>query len=75
MIKEFVASTKGRLKLFYLPPYSPDLAPVEMVFSTMRKSVSSKSPRTEAELRGAIAEYVGEMTVRQINRLFVHTWK
>ena len=32
-VKEFVNSTEGILKLFYLPPYSPDLNPDELVWN------------------------------------------
>ena len=31
-VKEFTNSTEGILKLFYLPPYSPDLNPDELVW-------------------------------------------
>ena len=32
----FVESTNGRLYLFYLPPYSPDLNPDEMVWRHLK---------------------------------------
>jgi len=32
MVKDFVAETKGKLRLFYLPPYSPQLNPDEWVW-------------------------------------------
>lgn len=35
-IKSFVESTNGRLYLFYLPPYSPDLNPDEMVWRHLK---------------------------------------
>jgi len=35
-VREFVASTKGRLKLFYLPPYSPELNPDELVWNYLK---------------------------------------
>lgn len=35
-VKEFVASTKGRLRLFCLPPYSPDLNPDELVWNHVK---------------------------------------
>ena len=31
IVKEYVASTNGRLELFFLPPYSPELNPDEWV--------------------------------------------
>ncbi len=35
-VKKFVDSTKGRLKLFYLPPYSPELNPDELVWNHVK---------------------------------------
>jgi transposase len=35
-IQVFVASTHGRLKLFHLPPYSPELNPDEQVWSHLK---------------------------------------
>jgi len=36
MTKAFVASLKGRLRLVYLPPYSPDLNPDELVWNHLK---------------------------------------
>lgn len=36
MVKEFVASTKGRLRLFRLPAYSPELNPDEWVWKNVK---------------------------------------
>jgi len=36
MVKKFVASTKGRLKMFYLPGYSPELNPDELVWNDLK---------------------------------------
>lgn len=36
--KEFIASTEGRLNLFFLPPYSPQLNPDEWVWSNVKNS-------------------------------------
>ncbi len=35
-VKEFVQSTKGKLRLFYLPPYSPELNPDEQVWNYLK---------------------------------------
>jgi transposase len=35
-VKEFVQSTEGRLQLFFLPPYSPDLNPDEWVWKNVK---------------------------------------
>jgi transposase len=36
-VKEFVANTKGKLRLFILPPYSPHLNPDEWVWNWLKK--------------------------------------
>jgi transposase len=35
-VKQFVESQKGKLRLFYLPPYSPELNPDELVWSFLK---------------------------------------
>lgn len=35
-VKDFVASTEGRLRLFYLPPYAPELNPDEQVWNHVK---------------------------------------
>ena len=35
-VQDFVESTKGHLRLFYLPPYSPELNPDEWVWSNLK---------------------------------------
>jgi len=35
-VQDFVKSTEGRLRLFYLPPYSPELNPDEWVWSNLK---------------------------------------
>ena len=38
-VKKFVQSTKGKLRLFYLPPYSPELNPDELVWNNVKSKV------------------------------------
>jgi len=35
-VKKFVQGTKGRLRLFYLPPYAPELNPDELVWNHVK---------------------------------------
>ena len=35
-VRKFVQSTKGKLRLFYLPPYSPELNPDELVWNHVK---------------------------------------
>ena len=34
--KAFIAEQEGRLELFYLPPYSPELNPDELAWNTLK---------------------------------------
>ena len=41
--REFVDSQKGLLELFYLPPYSPELNPDELVWNHLKTHTSGRS--------------------------------
>jgi len=47
--KKFVASTEGRLKLFFLPGYSPELNPDEWVWKNVKHDRIGKTGVTSAE--------------------------
>jgi transposase len=52
IVKEFVASTDGRLKLFVLPAYSPQLNPDEWVWKNVKHDrVGRTTPATAEEFR------------------------
>jgi len=36
-VKQFVVGTQGQLRLFQLPPYSPDLNPDELVWNHLKR--------------------------------------
>jgi len=41
-VKAFLASTKGNLKIYYLPPYSPELNPDEQVWNNAKTDIAKK---------------------------------
>ncbi len=47
---------KLNVSLVYLPPYSPDLNPIENVWKSVKRAVSEKSPLNTEELKEAIAK-------------------
>ena len=58
-VKEFVESTEGVLKLFYLPPYSPDLNPDELVWNHLKYHCIGKLfIRTRDELQERVLSYL-----------------
>lgn len=51
-VKEFVLSTKGKLKIFFLPPYSPELNPDEWVWKNVKNDQIKRAvPLNKSELR------------------------
>lgn len=48
-VKEFVESYKGKLRIYLLPPYAPDLNPDELVWNQMRHIGTSKKPLKKGE--------------------------
>lgn len=60
--REFVKSTKGRLKLFLLPPYSPELNPDEWVWKSVKNShVGRMAARNLQELKDGIEKAVARL--------------
>jgi transposase len=54
-VKEFIASTDGRLKLFVLPAYSPQLNPDEWVWKNVKHDRVGRTSVTDAaEFRGRV---------------------
>ena len=51
-VKDYVASTDGRLRLFFLPGYSPELNPDEWVWKNVKNDrVAKQVPMNKAELK------------------------
>jgi transposase len=52
IVKEFIAATHGRLELFFLPPYSPELNPDEWVWKNVKADrVGRAAARSQDELK------------------------
>ena len=48
-VKEYVASTKGKLSLHFLPGYAPDLNPDELVWSHAKRTGVARNPLKAGE--------------------------
>ena len=60
--KQYVASTEGRLRLFYLPPYSPELNPDEWVCKNVKHDhVGKIVARTRDELKDGIEKAINRL--------------
>ena len=51
LVRDFVASTNGRLQLFFLPPYSPHLNPDEQVWAHVKREVSRRGVDSLEEMK------------------------
>ena len=51
LIKDFVAAQDGKLKLFTLPPYSPQLNPDEQVWAHVKRQVSRQLVQSKDEMK------------------------
>lgn len=56
--------------LLYLPPYSPDLNPIEMAFAKLKAILRSVAPRTLADLWQAIADALPCFTAQECQNYF-----
>lgn len=59
MLKPFLKSIADLLELVFLPPYSPDFNPIEILWRDLKKDVNTNEYfETLDELRVALREYV-----------------
>lgn len=57
-------------KLFYLPPYSPDLNPIEQAFSKLKTLLRKANARTFEQVEKAIAELIASITPEECLNFF-----
>ena len=68
IVGKYVASTKGRLALHFLPGYAPDLNPDELVWSHVKRTGPARRPLLKGEkLRDKIEEQLAK--IQQLPRL------
>ena len=51
LVRDFVESTHGRLRLFFLPPYSPHLNPDEQVWAHVKRDVSKRAVESFEQMK------------------------
>ena len=59
-------------ELLYLPPYSPDLNPIEHAFSKMKALMRKRGARTRETLIGAMGAALSAITARDASGFFGH---
>ena len=64
------AIEKAGAKLLYLPPYSPDLNPIEKAFSKLKSILRSIAARTERAVRKAIKKALKDFSSEECANYF-----
>ena len=64
------AICRARAELRFLPPYSPDLNPIEMAFSKFEAYLKRRAARTVTELWEAIAHATDIFTLAECQNYF-----
>lgn len=59
-------------RLLYLPPYSPDMNPIEMIFAKIKSSIRRAGARTVAALWEALGRVLPTVTPREAANCFRH---
>lgn len=59
-------------KLVYLPPYSPDLNPIEMAFSKLKAYLKKAAARTVEQLWDEIANIIELFKTKECENYFKH---
>ena len=59
-------------ELLYLPPYSPDLNPIEQAWSKLKQSLRTAKARTAEALEEALAQALAAITAANASAWFHH---
>ena len=71
MRRKFETSQACGAKLLYLPPYSPDLNPIEMVFAKLKTLLRKASERTWDAICNRIGEILRTFTPNECQNDFM----
>jgi transposase len=66
-----ILSDRG-VGLRYLPPYSPDLNPIELAFAKLKAHLRQAAARTLDELQLAVASSLDRFSASDCNAFFRH---
>lgn len=66
------AITRTGAEPVYLPPYSPDLNPIEMIFSKLKQCIRSQRPRDFSAIVESTANALTKITHKDIQNCFQH---
>lgn len=67
-VRELIEATGARL--LYLPPYSPDLNPIELAFAKLKALLRAAAARSIPELWDAVADAIRRFTTAECRAFF-----
>jgi transposase len=59
-------------EVVYLPPYSPDLNPIENIFSKVKQLIRGLKPRSLGSIVDAVAQVLPKITLDDLLATFLH---
>lgn len=60
-VTEFVNENKDKLRIFILPPYSPELNPDELVWNTLKQNIGRKKVSGPDDLLSKVVDFLNTM--------------
>ena len=60
-------------RVVYLPPYSPDLNPIEMIFSKVKQLFRALRPRSFRQIVHAAGDVLQQITPDDLQNVFLHS--
>ena len=69
-VREAIEAASATLR--YLPPYSPDLNPIELSYSAFKAFLRKCAERTEQALRRRIGQFVRRLSAKACANFFAH---
>ncbi|KKK74480.1 hypothetical protein LCGC14_2883360, partial [marine sediment metagenome] len=75
-VKEYVESTNGKLKTFWLPGYSPELNPEEWVWDNLKKKLGKPAHKNIEDLTGHAIDIINEIKrdCKLIRSFYTHVY-
>jgi transposase len=61
-----------KIKILYLPRYSPDFSPIELMWANMKSKLKKEKPRSHVQLDDAIFRALNSVKLDCINHWFRH---
>jgi transposase len=69
-VREAIEAASATLR--YLPPYSPDLNPIELSYSAFKAFLRKCAERTEQALRRRVGQFVRRLSAKACANFFAH---